>query len=155
MNKLLSVIWLALTLANIPAALAQNDNWPRTLPLAQGTLTIYSPQVDEMRDGVIHFRAALAYRATPDDEPVFGAGWFESQVEIDSTNRIVHPLSLKVNETRFPVGTVELQPELSSILSRQSSSWNLDFTLDDLETALQAAKAESRAVQNLNTCFSC
>ena len=147
MNRLLlSIVWMFLTLISLPSALAQESGWPRTLPLEQGMVTIYSLQVDEMSDDVIHFRAALAYRATPDSEPVFGAGWFESRVRIDASNRIVHPMDLKVTETRFPAGTDDVQSELSLVLAQRSPVWNLDFSLDELEAALQTAETESQAV---------
>jgi len=138
-------------LVSLPSVLAQESGWPRTLPLEQGMVTIYPLQVDEMNDDIIHFRAALAYRATADSEPVFGAGWFESRVEIDSANRIVHPADLKITETRFPAGTDDVQSELSAVFAQQSPTWNLDFSLDELEAALKTAEAESKAAQSLNT----
>jgi len=152
MNRsLISVFWALLILVSFPSVLAQESGWPRTLPLEQGTVTIYAPQVDEMSDDTIHFRAALAYRATAGSEPVFGAGWFESRVEIDSSKRIVHPTDLKVTQTRFPAGTDDVQSELSAVLAQQSPAWNLDFSLDELQASLKTAEAESEALQNLNT----
>ena len=133
------------------SALAQDNGWPRTLPLEQGMVTIYSPQVEKMSGDTIHYRAALAYRETPDSEPVFGAGWFESPAEIDTTNRIVQPGELKVTQTRFPAGTHDVQSELSNALALESPAWNLDFSLDELEEALEMSEAESKAAQNLNT----
>ena len=152
MNRLLpGLISLILMLFSMPSLLAQENGWPRTLPLEQGMMTIYSPQVDKVSGDTIHFRAALAYRETPDSEPIFGAGWFESPVEIDSTNRIVHPGELKVTQTRFPTGTHDMQLELSTALALESPAWNLDFSLDELEQALAMSAAESKAAQNLNT----
>lgn len=147
MNRLLmSLIWLVSMLICLPSVLAQTGDWPRTLPLEQGMVTIYAPQIDDKTENIIHFRAALAYRATADSEPVFGAGWFESRVEIDSDTRVVHPKDFKVIETRFPDGTVDVQSELSAALAVSSPDWNLDFSLDELETALQAAETEALAV---------
>jgi len=138
-------------LLSLTSVLAQESGWPRTLPLEQGMVTIYSPQVDQLNGDVIHFRAALAYRATAGSEPVFGAGWFESRVEIDTGNRVVHPTDLKVIETRFPAGTDDVQSELSVVLAQQSPAWNLDFSLDELEAGLKTAQAESKAQEKLNT----
>ena len=147
MNRLLvSVLWLLSMLICLPSVLAQQSDWPRTLPLEKGMVTIYAPQVDDRTENIIHFRAALAYRATADSEPVFGAGWFESRVDIDSAARVVHPRDFKVIETRFPDGPVDVQSELSAALAVSSPGWNLDFSLDELETALQAAETETQAV---------
>jgi hypothetical protein len=145
------ILWTVLALASLPSVFAQENGWPRTLPLDEGMITIYTPQVDEMNDDVIQYRAALAFRATASSEPVFGAGWFESRVEIDSSNRIVHPTDLKVTETRFPAGTNDVQAALAAALAQQSPGWNLDFSLDELEYALKTAEAESRSVASLST----
>ncbi len=152
MNRLLpGLLTSILLLISMSSALAQDNGWPRTLPLEQGMVTIYSPQVEKMSGDTIHYRAALAYRETPDSEPVFGAGWFESPAEIDTTNRIVQPGELKVTQTRFPAGTHDVQSELSNALALESPAWNLDFSLDELEEALEMSEAESKAAQNLNT----
>jgi len=152
MNRSLPIVFCTLLiLLGLPDILAQDSGWPRTVPLERGTVTFYSPQVDEMRDGVLHFRAALAYRATAGSEPVFGAGWFESPVEIDSAGGIVHLTGLKMTETRFPDGTDDVQAGLATALARQSTSWNLDFPLAELEAALERAGAESLAEEQLNT----
>jgi hypothetical protein len=147
MNRLLPIlIWLLISLVCLPVTQARENDWPRTLPLKQGMVTIYSLQVDEQQGDTIKFRAALAYRATPSSEPVFGAGWFESTVDIDSAKRIVHPKDLKITDTRFPAGTDGIQAELAQVLAQQSPDWNLDFSLDELESALNTAEAESLAV---------
>lgn len=147
MNRLLlGVFWVSLTLAGLAPIHAQDSGWPRTVALGQGMVTIYSPQVNGVNDDIIQYRAALAYRATPGAEPVFGAGWFESPVRIDSENRIVQPSGLSLTEIRFPEGTNDIRSELAMVLAQQSPGWNLDFSVDELETALRTAEAETRAV---------
>ncbi|MGB7451828.1 MAG: hypothetical protein WBM36_06855 [Lysobacterales bacterium] len=147
MNRLLqSVFWILLTLASLPSLFAQENNWPRTVPLGQGMVTIYSPQIDAMEDNVIQYRAALAYRPTAGSEPVFGAGWFESPAKIDSANRIVSPTGFSLTETRFPAGTKDIKSELATVLAQRSPGWNLDFSLDELDSALKVAESELKAV---------
>ena len=147
MNRLLlSVFWILLTLASLPSLFAQESDWPRTVPLGQGMVTIYTPQIDAMEDDVIQYRAALAWRATAGSEPVFGAGWFESPAKIDSANRIVSSSGFNLTETRFPAGTKEIKSELATVLAQLSPGWNLDFSLDELDSALKLAESESKAV---------
>lgn len=147
MNRLLlSVFWILLTLTSLPSLIAQESDWPRTVPLGQGMVTIYTPQIDAMEDNVIQYRAALAYRATAGSEPIFGAGWFESPANIDSVNRIVSPSGLNLTETRFPAGTKDIKSELATVLAQQSPAWNLDFSVDELDSALKLAESEAKAV---------
>ena len=143
---LLGLNLVFLTLVSVSSLFAQDSSWPRTVPLNGGMVTIYSPQIDRKAGDIIHYRAALAYRATPGAEPVFGAGWFESSVVIDSGKRIVHPTDFIVTQTRFPEGTVDIRQDLSNVLAQQSPSWNLDFSLDELDTALKTAELETLAV---------
>jgi len=152
MNRLWrTALYVILLLVILPNAFAQESGWPRTVALENGMVTIYRPQVDEKNGDVIQYRAALALRESADAEPVFGAGWFESRVEIDSTTRIVHPTNLKVTETRFPAGTDDVQAELSAVLAQESPAWNLDFSIDELESDLKTAEAEKQSLQKLNT----
>ena len=55
---------------------AQEKSWPRELKLESGVLTIYQPQIDELEQDILHFRAAVSYKATGSSEPAFGAAWF-------------------------------------------------------------------------------
>jgi len=143
---------LACTLAiGLSSAMAQEDDWPRTLPVNEGLVTIYPPQVDGMEGETVRYRAALAYRPMPDAEPIFGAGWFESKVDIDRSRRIVHPRDLKVVQTRFPEDIADLQNALADALVAESPGWNLDFSLDRLEADLQTVAAEQESLQELNT----
>ena len=130
---------------------AQDGDWPREVALEQGTVTIYEPQVDEMKDDFIRFRAALAWRDTPSAEPVFGAGWFESETVTNNFSRTVHPVSMIVTDTRFPEGTPDIQGGLSTALSEAASAGHFQFSLDSLESSLKMTKAESLAARQLNT----
>ena len=143
--------WACALAIGLSSAMAQEDSWPRTLSVDEGLVTIYPPQVDSMEDDVVRFRAALAYRPTIDAEPLFGAGWFESKVDIDRARRIVHPLDLQVVQTRFPQGTEDLQAALAAALAAESRRWNLDFPLDRLEADLQTVAAEQQSLRELNT----
>lgn len=145
------LLTLILMLSGITELLAQQDKWPHTVMMEQGLVTIYSPQIEEMTGNTIRYRAALAYRETTNADPVFGAGWFESPVEIDEENGTVHPTVLIMTETRFPDGTDDIKASLTASLAAQSPAWNLVFSRDELDSALKQAQAESRAAEKLNT----
>ncbi|MCW8925313.1 MAG: hypothetical protein OQJ84_03575, partial [Xanthomonadales bacterium] len=152
MNRLLfSSFWILSLLATLPSALASQDGWPRTLALEEGTVTVYALQVDSMDDGLLQSRAALAYRPTPGSTPIFGAGWFESQFDVDQSRQIVWPRNLKVTDTRFPAGTADIQADFAAALTAQSASWNLELPLDELQADLQLAESESEALHASST----
>ena len=144
---------MALVVAMVwPApAIAQESGWPHRLELEQGSVTIYEPQVDEMKDDFIRFRAALAWRESPDAEPVFGAGWFESEAVTNNFSRTVHPVSMQVTDTRFPSGTPDVEAGLSAALASATIAGEFQFSLDDLESSLETTANEALAAQKLNT----
>jgi len=129
---------------------AQEADWPRELKLDSGLLTIYQPQVDKMENDILYFRAAVSYKANGSDEPVFGAAWFESRVEIDREERTVTPLSLTVQDTRFPEGSENVKAEFEQVIKERLPNWDLTFSLDDLLTSLEAAEEQIAAANNLN-----
>jgi hypothetical protein len=112
----------------------QDSKWPRDLDIESGILTTYQPQVDKLEGDVLSFRAAVAYKEDDGSEPVFGAAWFESRVEIDRETRMVHMTHLEVTDMRFPEG----------------SDWDVDFSLDALLTSLEASEEAIAAASNLN-----
>jgi len=145
-------VCLACALAlGLSSALAQEADWPRTLPVGDGLMTIYPLQIDGMQGDVVRYRAALAWRPTTDAEPVFGAGWFESTVEIDLDRQTVRGEGLRVNQVRFPEQTEEMQSQLAATLAARSPGWNLEHSLDQFEADLQAAAAEADSLRQLNT----
>ncbi|MEJ8566983.1 hypothetical protein [Elongatibacter sediminis] len=141
----------ALVLATSPRLHAADSDWPRTLAVDEGTVTIYRPMIDGLDETVLHYRAALAWRASDDAEPVFGAGWFDAPVDIDRNKRTVHPKGMTLQRARFPDGTTDIGTALTSAVAAASPRWNLDFPLDDLQAALEAAEAESTAAREINT----
>jgi hypothetical protein len=129
---------------------ADDTDWPREVKLESGLLTIYQPQVDGLKSDILTFRAAVSFKADGSSEPVFGAAWFESRVEIDRVERTVHMLSLTVADTRFPNGSGEIEAEFDRVLRDALPNRNLDFSLDDLLTSLEAAEEQIAAANDLN-----
>ena len=143
----LYLIVINLLLINIVQA--QELEWPREMTLESGVLTIYQPQVDELIKDILTFRAAVSYKATGTTEPVFGAAWFESRVEIDREERMVHMISLMVTETRFPEGSEHVKTEFDQVIQAGLPDWDVDFSLDDLLTSLEASEEQIAVAADL------
>ena len=148
LNRCFLIVLLVLAFPASPVY-ANDDGWPRTVTLDEGMVTVYAPQLEAMNDGVLYYRAALAYHADTNAEPVFGAGWLKSDVDIDEARNLVSPGGMSLTQTRFPDGTTDIEAELATALAIQSARWDLDFTVTELEAALDAAEAETLAAQKL------
>ena len=144
-------LFLGLALLGLATARAADNGWPRTIPLEQGSVAIYAPQVDEREGDLIRFRAALAWRPSGSAEPVFGAGWFESETVLDRFSGTVHLTDTRIVDARFPEDAPDVRSQLAEALAQPGSAWSLDFPEEQLETSLRSARAERDAAENLNT----
>ena len=123
--RIFSALFISLLFTVGSIALADELSWPRELDIESGALTMYQPQVDELEGDYLSFRAAVAYRDDQDSEPVFGAAWFKSRVEIDRETRIVSMVDLKVTDLRFPEGSEHVQGELNDYIQAGLPSWDV------------------------------
>jgi hypothetical protein len=123
--------------------------WPRDVQLESGVLTAYQPQVDALEGDVLTFRAAVAYRGSGADEPVFGAVWMQSRAVIDRDERVVHMSDLRVTGTRFPAGSEHVEGELETVVGTGGPGWNFDISLDALLTSLEVTEQEMAAAAGL------
>ncbi len=146
----ITVIYIVCLLCYSNLAHAQEADWPRELKLDSGLLTIYQPQVDDLEKDILKFRAAVSYKATGTEEPVFGAAWFESRLEIDRQERTVRLVSLSVEDTRFPEGSDNVKAEFEQAVRLGLPNWSLEFSLDDLLTSLEASEEQIAAANDLN-----
>ena len=150
MKSLILTVFLCLVTLSATAATSADDlGWPRDLDIESGTLTAYQPQVDKLEGDILYFRAAVAYKNDDGSEPVFGAAWFESRVEIDRELRTVHMVDLEVADLRFPDGSEHVKGELDVFIAEGVKNWNVDISLDALLTSLEASEDEIAAANNL------
>ena len=146
-----ALIWIVILVFGTGSVLAQEKDWPRTVAVEQGTVTLYEPQVEALEDGFLSFRSALAWRPEVGADPVFGVGWFEADVVTNRFAGTVHPVALRVTQTRFPADAPDVQDSLATALARPEVATGFDFSLAALEDSLAGTQAERQAAQQLNT----
>jgi hypothetical protein len=146
-----ALIWMFILVFCTGSVLAQEKDWPRTVAVEQGTVTLYAPQVDELDDATVHFRSALAWRPEPGADPVFGVGWFEADVVTNRFAGSVHPVELRLTQTRFPADAPDLDDTLAAALARPGVATEFTFSLAALESSLAGTQAERQAAQGINT----
>lgn len=136
----------------VPASMLLAENigeWPRDVQVESGTITVYEPQIDSLEADVLSGRAAVAFTTNSGGEPVFGATWFTGKVDIDRDAREVSYRTLEMTEVRFPKGNEKVAAELTDVIKKSFSSWNLTSSLDSLLTSLAAAESEEKAASEL------
>ena len=111
LHAFMAVALLLAALAAVPRAAAQAANapaqapagtWPRDLPLANGVVTIYQPQVDKWDGDTLQLRAAVAAKPNGGGNTAFGVIWAEAHTEVDRAARMVTLSNLSLTRIRMP-----------------------------------------------------
>jgi hypothetical protein len=128
-------------LAGAAAAQAPAGGWPRAIPVEQGTLTIYEPQLEKLEGLKLSGRAAVSWEAKgKGGAPVFGVFWFEARVLVDKERRTVQVEQLDVTKVRFPNATPEQAKRVEELVEAQVPRWDLSPSLDAVLAAIAASQ---------------
>jgi hypothetical protein len=128
----------------------EQNTWPRDVKVSSGTVTIYQPQVESLTGNILKGRTAIAYYASGESSPIFGAAWYTAQVNIDREARTVHYETLTITDTRFPKDNKQFTEEFKQAVQQSVKKGNLTSSLDELTTALAAVEQEQKQAANLN-----
>jgi len=128
---------------NISVAQVSNISYPRDITLSTGeVITIYQPQPETFSGNTITGRSALSIRKTANDEPVFGAVFYEATISTDKENRVAQVESLKITNAKFP--GVEDQAQVDNLIreiEQEVPKWNMQISIDDLIATIKNENA--------------
>jgi hypothetical protein len=150
MSARLAMIAAVVVLAGAALSLAVDPGWPRVINLPEGRIVVYEPQVESLEGNILKGRGALSLTPQGKKDPVFGAIWFESRIEIDRDARTVDVLEMKIPRVRFPNSTDEESAKYSEIITREAGKWDMTLSLDRMIAGLNAAKREREQDDNLS-----
>jgi len=147
-----SLVVAVLVLSFRSAALAEDVGWPRLHTVAQGTVTVYQPQIEGWDDyRTIHFRAAIAVTPTGRAEPVYGFVVGTARTDVDWDRRSVYVSKPAYAEMRFPAAS-EADAAVCLAVARQvadpKKTWEL--ALDRVVAGLEQTKRQQEVEVNLD-----
>ncbi len=153
-KRALSLIFGSLMLISSPCLRAQTEGpddigWPREIDNEQGTVIMYQPQLDSLKNNVLEGRAAVSFTPKGGHEPVFGAIWFKARLETDLDARTASILNLEIPRVHFPEATPEQGKKFAAFLEKEIPKWDLTLSLERLEASLELAEREQLAAENL------
>jgi len=114
--------------------------WPRDIPMEKGVMTVYQPQVDQLKGNVVEGRAAVAYSTNENAEPIFGAIWLKGTIDVDRRENRVDFRTLEVVQTRFPEGSEDIGTAFQQTIATGMQQWNLSASFEDIKTSLAASE---------------
>ncbi len=142
---------LALLLTSL-ATLAQNRptaNWPKVIPLAKLSITLYQPAVEGVNGNYLEARAAFnLFDGTR--LPIFGALWLRARMHINQTTQTITYDKITILDVNFPEATAADKKEFMALLTTVAPTWQLESTLADLQQASAAVVAGQQASAALN-----
>jgi hypothetical protein len=145
-----AVVAAALLLAGTAYVMAVDDGWPRVVDLPEGRIVVYEPQVESLQGNILKGRGALSLTPKGKKDPVFGAIWFESRIEIDRDARTVTVEEMKIPRVRFPNSTDEESARYAQIITREAGKWDMTLSLDRMIAGLSASRREQQEADQLN-----
>ena len=74
--------------------------WPQEITAPEGTIVIYQPQPETLAGTTLTGRAAISLEIKGKEDPVFGAMWFSSKLDVDGDVATVR--DLKVTKVTWP-----------------------------------------------------
>ncbi|MGH9746263.1 MAG: carbohydrate-binding family V/XII, partial [Candidatus Acidiferrales bacterium] len=128
-----------------------DTSWPREFQAQVGKVIIYQPQLDTLEGNVLSGRAALSIQAPGKDEPVFGALWFQAEVSVDRDAGLMTLEDTKITRVRFPDASSEQMDKYRDIIGKETNTWDIVLTLEQVETSLAASKKEIASTENLKS----
>jgi hypothetical protein len=140
---------LLVSLAGGAAAQDAGGRWPRAITLEQGTLLVYSPQVERFEGVTLSGRAAVSWEAKG-TAPVFGVFWFDARVLLDKERRTVDVEALEVTKVRFPNATPEQEKRVADVIEAQIPKWDLTPSLDELQAAIATSERVKKSEQGIS-----
>ena len=126
----------ALVLVVPTRAHAEDPGWPREIQLQDHRIVVYQPQPESFSGHDLSARAAVSI-ASNGAAPVFGAVWMTARVETDRDTRLVVVTDVSIDRVRFPDASEEQQTQISTLLSREMTNWELEMSLDRLTASLE------------------
>ncbi|MEP3276013.1 MAG: hypothetical protein ABJN26_28845 [Stappiaceae bacterium] len=124
--------------------------WPRDLQISQGTVTIYQPQLDELEEHKLTGRAAFSLKKNEEAEPIFGALWFSSAIELNSEERLAQISRVEITRVALSDATEPENQALAEAIEAKAQSGPMTMDLDRLVAALDASDMAISEADSLN-----
>src|SRR5579872_6751446 len=139
--------------AGPPPQQAQQQDWPRSFTMDDGTVVkIYQPQPESFSNNILKSRWAISVLQPGKQDPVFGTFWSVATVQTDRDARRVVIQSAKVPNVKFPG-----QPDENfTNIMKTALETNLpaaagDLSLYELLASLDQDLEQQKMSRNLNT----
>jgi hypothetical protein len=119
---------------------AAQSTWPKQIPAAGGTITMYQPTLDKWEGNQLTGRAAISLTTAASSTPLFGVVWFTARTEVDKQAKQVTLNDIQLTKLNLPVPAGS--PDYLAILRQNATKGAKVLPLEKLEAELAIGQAE-------------
>ncbi|MEJ2298442.1 MAG: carbohydrate-binding family V/XII [Woeseiaceae bacterium] len=130
------------------AAAANALDWPQEIDAEEGTIVVYQPQPERLDGNVLTGRAAMSLELEGRD-PIFGAFWFESRIDVDREAGTALIRSIRVTDVRWPDSKDAGEQRFTAIVEEAVPANGFEISFERLSASLETAELERRSLDNL------
>ncbi|HVR85593.1 MAG TPA: hypothetical protein VMU54_14850, partial [Planctomycetota bacterium] len=124
-------------------------NWPKEIDTPELKITVYQPQLENLKGNQLSVRAAVSLQKAGSPNPVFGGVWLDAQLITDRDQRSATPINVRVTEARFPSADPKEVAELRQAVVTEIPKWSLTLSMDHLMAELKLQGERQAAAQGL------
>jgi len=128
-----------------------SSDWPREIKIPKGVVVVYQPQPESLDGHLLKGRAAVAVEMKDAKEPVFGAIWFEAQLDTDRAERSANITQVSVTRVRFPTEDEKKSERLITLLEKEIPLWQFAISIDQLMLTLEREDKRSDIADRIST----
>ncbi|HUO76539.1 MAG TPA: hypothetical protein VMU21_03090 [Thermodesulfovibrionales bacterium] len=126
-------------------------NWPREVQVKDGTLTIYTPQIEAFRGDKVDGRAAIEMVPKDGKETTFGVFWFSARLATDRDSRTVSLEDIKVTGVKFPEKAGAQDTQAAEAILRQGGGLSsMSMSMDTFVAITAVLPREKVAPEKFN-----
>jgi hypothetical protein len=126
-------------------------SWPREIQVPEGVVVVYQPQPESLNGNLLKGRAAVSVEIKEAKEPVFGAIWFEAQLDTDRAERTANLREVSVTRMRFPTEDTKKSERLVTLLEKEIPQWQFEISMDQLMLTLEREEQRSDMADKIST----
>ena len=145
----LMVVWSVAMAWLIVSASVFALDWPQEITTEEGTIVVYQPQPDKLAGNLLNGRAAMSLELKNQQEPVFGAFWFEARIDTDRESGSAFIRDVKVSKVRWPDSDDAKEQRFTAIVEAHIPQSGFAISMDRLTASLESAEIERDSLEQI------
>ncbi|MDX2506928.1 MAG: hypothetical protein QNL62_20980, partial [Gammaproteobacteria bacterium] len=126
-------------------------DWPREIQVPEGVVVVYQPQSESLNGNSLKGRAAVSVEIKGGKDHVFGAIWFEAQLDTDRAERTANITEVSLTRVRFPAEDENKSERLIALLEKEIPQWQFSISMDQLMLTLERGDNRSDMADKIST----